>query len=123
MHRRHFVENRFIDGHILFQIVRVCVFVQTECIWTDPDTFRLDKYTDPDNLKQNMSINESIFNEMSPMHLILSTIVEIIHPVRDLIVMIEELFLTHKILHPCLFPVKHFCRQSPTAISTRSIGA
>jgi len=32
MHRRHFVENRFIDGHILFQIVGVCVLVQTECI-------------------------------------------------------------------------------------------
>jgi hypothetical protein len=47
------------------------------------NAFRLDKYTDPDNLKQNMSINESILNEMSPMHLILSAVVEIIQPVRD----------------------------------------
>jgi hypothetical protein len=32
MQWRHFVENRFIDRHILFQIVRVHVVVQTKCI-------------------------------------------------------------------------------------------
>jgi hypothetical protein len=47
------------------------------------NAFLLDKYTDSDNLKQNMSVNESILNEMSPMHLILSAVVEIIQPVRD----------------------------------------
>jgi hypothetical protein len=47
------------------------------------NAFRLDKYTHSNNLTQNMSISDSILNEMSPMHLILSAVVEIVQPVRD----------------------------------------
>jgi hypothetical protein len=47
------------------------------------NAFLVDKYADPDHLKQNISIDDSIFNEMSSTHLILSAVVEIIQPVRD----------------------------------------